>query len=192
MKKRIAFILCLLAVLLLGGCSLTGQASIYDAEVQTIEAAAHFSLDLPADWQVYLDENTRFAAASEDGRLAILVLGEFGGFTFYNPSELGEKVREYAGLDNLSLISDSTAGDRHYTQVLGYTDAEGSSGILYCCINNPYTSVVFYTFIACSEPDYAYYENSFEEISKSFRLLLTQQEFYEMIEEGSDTEAESE
>jgi len=191
-KFQLIFILCLCC--LLGGCGLFPDSdSIYNGDIQDINAAASFMITLPADWQITEDADKSFSAISADGRLGISVIAEFGGFTFYSMEELGEKVLEYVKLDNLNVyfIQSGLNESTQLHQLLNFTDADGNAAIIDNYIFSPHTSVVYYVFLTASAADYDLNSKKFSEILNSFQLTKNREEFYEMIENMNEEEFNS-
>ena len=161
------------------------KLSLYDNEVQNIEAEAYFSIDLPADWQITENVDNTFSAVSPEQNLGMIVIAEFGGFTFHSMENLGQNVTEYVDLENLEVtyVQENLNSKTQYHQILKFTDADGVEGIVDNYIYNPYTSVVYYLFLTCSESEYDTYSRLFSDIINSFDLTKSQEEYYEIIQE---------
>ena len=190
-KGLFIFILLLLALAAIYFFGIGGASASRYVQYQHPELG--FVLPVPESWSLTKETQDAAAWQSENGDFALLVMGQLGGYSYYNMTGMGNIMATLLqeSISQWQEVSREQRKDlpKCYRIKGQGLDSEGNPVITDGLILEPMQAVRFYVIGIGGPEQYKEYSDFLEDVYDGFDVVLSADEIYEVMMEWKEEQA---
>jgi len=183
-RKYITIIfVCLVCLCFMTACG-ENTISLSSLSPHTYTHVSGYDIDIPELWQAETSSDGVYFI-NEDNTVAINIISELGGMSFYSPEELMELVTEEIteGMTDVSVIENIDVREPKYQtrQAIRYLNNANEYIANDIWLYEPMAGIRYYIVASCQGDMYEQYRQLFTDIVDSFVFTGNNTEVYELL-----------
>lgn len=202
LKKTVVLIIGLLLTCLLTACDTTSeQVSLDDFQTQAYTHPSGYKITMPKDWTVFQQGINSVIIYNADKSVSLNVVSEIGGMDYHTMPDLLQMATTMLSksIDDLTVVAElsdadvtmdasttsesNTKAKKTGHEVLKGTTKDGDEVLADVTVFAPLDGIHYYLIFLCGGKDYTANSQLFEDINKSFELVKTEDEIYDMLDD---------
>jgi hypothetical protein len=181
--KRLLPVIMIIALVLLGGCSIDFGSENIDLPTSLYTNDNGYELMVPDDWLKVEETVEQVSFAASDNQLAFSITTELGGIDYYSMRELKEQYIEEIGEELFKNydIADDANGTKYFYALLEGADKNGSKITANIYAYQPYLTIRHYLVVIASGSVYKQYSQAIEQLAESFTITISEDDYLQLM-----------